>query len=163
MSRKKLALYARAVRKLAGQEYDLCFDITKFVDITLPKLDPGFSLQICDKSEMGECHGLTYPDRNEMKLREDVYLRALMGNGRDRLTISHELFHLLQHTKENISYARSGAKIPIYRSPEWQADAFGGELLVPRYLVKGMSLDDIVRKCMVSYSAARCQLNKMYP
>lgn len=57
---------------------------------------------------MGECHGITYPDRNEIQIRQDVYDRAIAGSGRDRLTLAHELGHLLFHEKQNISYARVG-------------------------------------------------------
>lgn len=138
------------------------FDIVKFLEIKLPKIDENFTFQVLPKEEMGECHGLTYPDRNEIQIREDVYERACNDNGRDRLTMAHELFHLLQHEKVNISFARvgKGRKLESFRDPEWQSDAFGGELLIPCRLVKGMSVEDVVFRCKVSESAARYQLSK---
>ena len=113
---------------------------------------------------LGECHGLTYPDRNEIHIREDVYGRALEGSGRDRLTMAHELFHLLQHEKRNISYARikSEYDIETFRDPEWQANAFGGELLASSYLIKGMSETEVQTRCGVSAAAAHCQLKALY-
>jgi len=139
------------------------FDIVFFFDIDLPKFDPEFSLVIDDKETLGECHGLTYPDRNEIHIREDVYERADNGSGRDRFTMAHELFHLLQHVKENISYARAaeGVDVPAYRSPEWQADAFGVELLASSYLIQNMNEQQVQEKCGVSASAARCQLRAL--
>ena len=75
--------------------------------------------------------------------------------------MAHELFHLLQHEKSNISYARTeNGNIPLYRDPEWQAEAFGGELLVPHHLIHGMEVEDIIKKCGVSSKAAKCQLEK---
>ena len=161
LSRKDIRDCARAVRILVGRENEPFFDMVHFLDIDLPKFDPEFSLVIDDKETLGECHGLTYPDRNEIHIREDVYERADNGSGRDRFTMAHELFHLLQHGKENISYARvtPGVEIETYRSPEWQSNAFGGELLMPAELIVGMSVEEIMEKCVVSKSAAEYQLS----
>lgn len=163
LSRMQIRKMAEAIRVIAHQENDLCFDIVKFLDVTLPKLDSKFNLIIEGKEVLGECHGLTYPDRNEIHIRDDVYERAYAGSGRDRLTMAHELFHLLQHVKENISYARvaDDVEIEVFRDPEWQATAFGGELLIPVHLIKNMSVDEIADRCKVSYNAAAFQVTKM--
>ena len=163
LSRLQIRDMAHFIRTIAHQEKQLYFDIVKFLDVILPKIDPDFNLIIEDKEVLGECHGLTYPDRNEIHIRSDVYEKALEGSGRDRLTMAHELFHLLQHTKENISYARTqdDIKIETFRDPEWQANAFGGELLIPAHLIKNMSVEEIVNECKVSLTAAKVQLSKM--
>ena len=126
------------------------------------KIDNTFCFTVRTREEMGECHGLTYPDRNEIQIREDVYNRACEESGRDRLTMAHELFHLLQHEKENVSFARIGKseKIALFRDPEWQSDAFGGELLIPHHLISGMCAEEIAEKCKVSLAAAKCQMKK---
>lgn len=163
LSRHQIRSTSIFVRKLDGTENELYFDIVRFIETKLPKLIPSFSLIIEEKSVLGECHGLTYPDRNEIHIREDVYERALEGSGRDRLTMAHELFHLLQHEKRNISYARMGSEevIESFRDPEWQADAFGGELLMPAHLIHNMMIEEIVDKCKVSNKAAKYQLSKV--
>lgn len=160
LSRKNIRDMAYFIRKIAGKENSLYFDIVYFLDVILPKTDPDFTLIVEEKSEMGECHGLTYPDKNEIHIRSDIYERACRGSGRDRFTMAHELFHLLQHEKENISYARmeNGARIQTFRDPEWQANAFGGELLVPWHLTQGMNADEISKKCGVSVAAANTQI-----
>ena len=162
LSRKDIRRMAYIIRKIAGSHETLFFDIVRFLEVTLPKIDESFSFVVLPKSVMGECHGLTYPDRNEIQIREDVYERACEGSGRDRMTMAHELFHLLQHEKENISFARvaDDGEIETFRDPEWQSDAFGGELLVPHHLVRGMTAEQIADKCKVSIKAARCQLKK---
>lgn len=160
LSRQNIRNMAYFIRKIAGKEDDLYFDIVYFLDVMLPQIDPGFTLIIEEPSELGECHGLTYPDRNEIHIRSDVYERACNGSGRDRLTLAHELFHLLQHEKENISFARlrKGVKLKMYMDPEWQATVFGGELLVPWHLTKGMTATEIAKQCGVSIAAANTQI-----
>lgn len=161
ISRKELRLMAKLIRKIEGTDDKLFFDIVHFLEVTLPQIDDTFIFRVLDRASMGECHGLTYPDRNEIQIREDVYLRASEGIGRDRLTMSHELLHLLRHEKKNVSFARVGeGNIVPYRDPEWQADAFGGELLVPYHLVGGLSAEEISKYCGVSLSAASYQLSK---
>ncbi len=159
ISRKDIRMMAKKIRIIEKSNGKYFFDIVHFLEVTLPKIDPSFTFLVKTIREMGECHGLTYPDRNEIQIREDVYERACEGSGRDRLTMAHELFHLLYHGKENISYARSGS-IETYRNPEWQADAFGGELLIPYDLVIGMNPHQVAIECQVSLAAAKCQLKK---
>ena len=161
LGRKDIRRMAKVIRRLEGCMDELYFDIVHFLEITLPKIDSNFTFSVKTMAEMGECHGLTYPDRSEIQIREDVYERADQGSGRDRLTMAHELFHLLQHEKANISFARTGnGEIPVYRDPEWQADAFGGELLVPHHLIGGMGAEEIAVCCGVSEKAANFQLRK---
>lgn len=162
LSRKKIYEMALMVRAIEGSVNDLYFDIVHFLESTLPKIYPEFSFVVKTKEELGECHGLTFPDQVEIQIREDVYENAVKGSGRDRMTMAHELFHLLQHDSKNISFARTENNfIEPYRNPEWQSDAFGGELLIPRHLIKGMTVDEIAEECVVSKAAARCQLKKM--
>ena len=162
LSRRTIRKMAYFIRRVAHQENDIFFDIVKFLEIILPKIDPGFTFIVEEPAILGECHGLTFPDRNEIHIRSDVYDRACNGNGRDRLTMAHELFHLLQHGRENISYARVENEFAIetFRDPEWQAMAFGGELLVPWHLTQGMDEREISEKCGVSLEAARMQIRK---
>lgn len=163
LSRRQIRELAKFIRKLDNSEKEIYFDIVGFLEKKLPKLLPDFSLVVESEEILGECHGLTYPDRNEIHIREDVYNRAADGSGRDRLTMAHELFHLLQHERQNISYARidSNGDIEAFRDPEWQANAFGGELLMPADLIRHMKAEEIVYKCRVSYKAACYQLGRV--
>lgn len=161
-SRNDIRNAAKVIRILDGSENDMYFNIVKFMEIKLPKIDSGFVFRVMPKSVMGECHGITFPDRNEIQIREDVYDRAVADSGRDRLTLAHELGHWFLHEKRNISYARmdEGAKIITYRDPEWQADAFGGEVLMLHNLIKGCSVFEVMDNCKVSEKAASYQLSK---
>ena len=46
---------------------------------------------------MGDKHGETFPDEHIIRIREDVYLGAVNGCGRDGMTIAHEVGHLFLH------------------------------------------------------------------
>ncbi|MCL2892501.1 ImmA/IrrE family metallo-endopeptidase [Brenneria tiliae] len=134
------------------------------IEFALPRLLPGFELQIGSVSEMGETHGLTYPQEHLLILREDIYEGALNGIGRDRMTAAHELGHLLMH--KNIAFARAapGVKIRPFESSEWQAKCFSGELLVPANharTLKQMTAEQIATECGVSLIAAEYQLAKI--
>ena len=112
---------------------------------------------------MGNKHGETYPSKNLIRIREDVYLNAINGSGRDRLTIAHEIGHLLLHDDDNIALCRlePNEKLKAYEDPEWQANAFGGELLAPSYLIKGLTNAKVQEKCGVSEDAANVQLRTL--
>lgn len=162
LSRRDIRQFAYSIRssmQLADEPY---FPIVQFLEFVLPKIYPGFSYEIASKEEMGNLHGLTRPKENLILIREDVYEGACMGNGRDRFTLAHELAHFLIHTPDNVSFARSsGEKIPAYRDPEWQANTFAAELLIPAHLMRDRSIEQIASECGVSISAARVQKNKM--
>jgi len=158
-SRRQIREVAELIRRVQFAENELYFPILDFVEKTLPQIVPSFSFRVGTLEQMGECQGLTIPEKNEIWIRQDVYLKAGEGGGRERLTIAHELYHYLEHSKEPVAFARtSGEDIPAYRDPEWQADAFGGELLIPHHLIKGMSAEEVSVRCGVSYKAAQYQL-----
>lgn len=162
LSRKVIRKTAELIRQIDGSENDMFFDIVRFLEIKLPSIDPNFNFCVLPQNEMGECHGVTYPDRDEIQIRQDVYDRAIAGSGRDRLTLAHELGHLLFHEKQNISYARidDDTKIVAFRDPEWQADAFGGEVLMLKDVIEGHNVEEVMKLCKVSEKAAMCQLSK---
>ena len=47
-----------------------------------------------------------------------------------------------------------------YEDPEWQANCFAGELLVPKRLVKNLSVEEIVEQCKVTQAMASIQLGQ---
>ncbi|UOK65377.1 ImmA/IrrE family metallo-endopeptidase [Paenibacillus sp. OVF10] len=155
----------RQITTMIREEFNLTtekyFPIVEFLELAMPRLDEKFVLLPVSKSEMGSKHGLAFPDNKLIKIREDVYDGAIDGKGRDRFTLAHELGHYLLHQKEHVSFARTmGAeeKLPAFRNPEWQANAFAGELLAPPHIIKDMSVFEIVRYCGISSQAAKIQL-----
>ena len=163
ISRDDIRRFVRSIKKLVGLEDELYFPILSFVENILPILVPDFQFEVVPESEMGNKHGETYPSKNLIRIREDIYLRAAAGEGRDRLTVAHEVGHLFLHEDDAIALCRlePGEKLKPYEDPEWQADAFGGELLASSYLIVGMSQSEVERKCGVLSAAARVQLNSI--
>lgn len=163
ISRNDIRRFIRILKKEVGLENELYFPILPFVENILPILIPDFQFEVVPISEMGNKHGETYPSKNLIRIREDVYLRAASGEGRDRLTIAHEVGHLFMHEDDCIALCRlaPSEKLKPYEDPEWQADAFGGELLASSYLIKGMSIYAVSEKCGVSLSAAQVQLRSL--
>ena len=103
---------------------------------------------------------MTYPDKNRIILREDVYNRAQGGHGFERLTATHELAHLLIHKNLNIQLARTTESLRAFEDSEWQANCFAGEMLIShQFINQCRSEDDIMKMFGVSRSAARTQLN----
>lgn len=163
ISRNDIRHIVREIRRGIQLEYTLYFPIVRFLENILPLLIPDFQLEIVPRNEMGNKHGETYPSKNLIRIREDVYLNAINGSGRDRLTIAHEIGHLLLHDDDNIALCRlePNEKLKAYEDPEWQANAFGGELLAPSYLIKGLTNAKVQEKCGVSEDAANVQLRTL--
>lgn len=160
ISRKNIQDFIRYLKKIVHLENEMYFPVVQFLENILPILIPEFQLEIVPKREMGNKHGETYPSRNQIRIREDVYLGAVAGCGRDRLTIAHEIGHLFLHEDDSIALCKlaPNEKLRPYEDPEWQANAFGGELLASTYLIKGMTAADVSEQCGVSMDAARVQL-----
>lgn len=163
VSRERIRQYVRALKRKVGLENELFFPILPFVENCLPLLIPDFQFEVVPINEMGGKHGETYPSTNIIRIREDVYLRAADGEGRDRFTIAHEVGHLFMHEDNAIALCRlaPNQRLKPFEDPEWQADAFGGELLASSYLIKGMSEREVQEKCGVSSSAAYVQLSAL--
>lgn len=152
VSRKDIRNFVKRLREMVGLEDELYFPIVPFLESVLPFLVPDFQLEIVPIEDMGgNMHGETFPGENRNCIREDVYCRAVAGEGRDRLTIAHEIGHLLLHAKKSIALCclAPDEKLKAYEDPEWQANAFGGELLASSYLIRGMSPWEVSEKCGV--------------
>lgn len=134
------------------------FPILQVVEVVFPRIAgmEDLVLTIGDMAEMGDDHGLTFTDRKEIRLREDVYEGVHRNRGRDRFTLAHELGHLMLHS--NQAYQRNmrlAQDIPPYRSAEWQANTFAGSLLMPYEYLKGKpDVFDITEDCGVTFEAA---------
>ena len=161
-SREKIREEASDIRKLMfalTRDASPKFDILKFLDIALPQIMPSFVLEVRTIGEMQSNHGLTFPDTGIMNIREDVFLGAHGGNARDRMTLAHELGHLILH--KNIALPKRyspPSSTPRYRDSEWQADCFGAELLVDHSQINiCRSASDVMKVFGVSMAAAQYQ------
>ena len=132
----------------------LNFPIVEFIEHVLPQIDESFKYEYCQKNELpANVYAYYSPIDNLMKIREDVYIGASNGNSRDRFTLAHEVGHYFLHN-EVILTRKSESEIPPYENPEWQANVFAGELLIPSQEIIGMEISEIMCNCNVSRQEA---------
>lgn len=130
-------------------------DIVKVAENVLPLALKKYEFQILEDSEMKGAHGLTFPDQGIVQIAESVYVGACKGQGRDRMTIAHELGHLMLHTNIPMARPAPGVALRAFENSEWQANAFGGELLCPHgEVLLCSSASELVTKFGVSFDAA---------
>ncbi|MBB6285304.1 ImmA/IrrE family metallo-endopeptidase [Geobacillus subterraneus] len=158
-SRINIRELTNTIRKLLGLYEERYFPIIEFLEFGLGYIFPDFSYEIVSPLDMKSDYGVTYPQTNKIKLREDVYENAIAGSPRDRFTVAHEIGHLIMHRPGSIALARSqnAEIIPTYKDPEWQANTFAAELLAPPHLIVGLSIKEIAISCGVSLEVARIQ------
>jgi hypothetical protein len=131
-SRKELRAQAISLRSQLRIR-EPWFPIVELLDVYLGQYFPHFVFDVVEKDELGPQHGVTTPDEFKIEVREDVYLGALAGHGRDRFTLAHELGHLLNHRGVTLSRTRFDRRKPHppFEDSEWQANTFASELLIP--------------------------------
>ena len=159
-SRKQIREIAKELREILGVLPRTEIPIVKIIEFFASGLESeDFTLEICDKQEMKEVYALTMPREKVLKIREDTYMEACSGNPRHLLTICHELGHVILHRTNTVVLARN-ERIKKYEDPEWQANTFAAELMVPADEVKGMTVEEIMYIYNCSYTVASIQLQQ---
>jgi hypothetical protein len=122
VQRSKLRAIAKVVRELSGHKDELYFPIIQFMEHKMPLLFAGFHHEIMPKSYFPpDIHGETEIKEQVIRIREDIYHRAIRGMGRDRMTVAHEVGHYILLVAQGLKLYRSftGSKIEAFRDPEW--------------------------------------------
>ena len=119
----------------------------------------GFKYEIVEDEELPNEYAETDIINNVIRIRSSVYERAYNGNPRDRFTIAHELGHFFLHSV-SYSLARTIEEIKIYENPEWQANVFAGEFLVPTSHINNLTVIEVAKIYNVSKAVARIQLKE---
>lgn len=135
--------------------------ILERLEIIVPKYD----YEIVEDSFFSKnIHGDTDIIKRCIRIKESVYNGAFKGNGRDRMTIAHEIAHFVMLCHYGFKLQRSFGeyKRPAYRSPEWQAKCFAGEFMIDNRLMANDSPQKIASACGVSMEAALYQYNKIH-
>lgn len=140
------------------------FPIVDVLDV-FSEIFKDFSYEIVEDCEMPYgVHADTDIKTGHIRIKESIYNRACEGEGRDRMTIAHEIGHYLTICVCGYKLQRNynpDKEIPAYNNPEWQAKCFAGELMIPAHLVRKMNAVEICMKCGVSLDAANVQWNHL--
>ena len=161
LNRAKIREAAKAIRKIFCVENIIYLPVIQILEQAMPLLFTDFSYDIVTKSEFPDNrHAETDIVNHVIKIREDIYNGAVNGNGRDRMTIMHEISHYILLVVCGVKLARNfdGKKVAAYQNPEWQAKALAGEIMCPHEIIKSFSVDEIAKKCGVSKDAAQYNL-----
>jgi Zn-dependent peptidase ImmA (M78 family) len=158
LRRTQLRALALEMRTLVGLEQEIRFPIMNFLELIMPSLFPLLYVEIVSETYFPpQKHAETDVVNHVIRIREDIYLGAVSGNGRDRMTVAHEVAHYILLVVCGIKFARSFSAGPVitYQDPEWQAKALAGELLCPYHLIRKMNPAQIASACGVSMGAAK--------
>ena len=158
LSRKKIQESANRLRNVFDISLEEAFPVVEFLEIVIPEL--GYTIEICELSELKDEYALTRPKEKVLKIREDVYVNATKNSPRDLFTIAHEIGHVFFHDATSIALARGDCKIQKFEDPEWQANTFAAELLVPSNALKGKTVEEVVEIYKCSRQVAEIQLAK---
>lgn len=162
MSTSDIIRTVESIRESIWLSEKLYFPVMKFVEIIIPiAFDPTFLVRVVESHKMPDKYAYYDPQKNQMVVRADVYDKACADDGRHRFTIAHEIGHYFLH-RDGVKLARvnDGYILQAYRNPEWQANIFGSELLMPNKLIRGLSVEEIQCECGTSYQAAQIAYNK---
>lgn len=164
LSKKLIRERAYNLRMVLGLSQQLYLPIDRILEVLSCPFgdeDPLLNLEILPDYEMCPEYAAAYsPHKNLLQIRESVYIGGCEGNARDRFTMAHELGHYCLHRSQDYQLARSNAYVPSYRDPEWQANTFASELLMPNHLIQGMQVEDVMRMCGTSRQAAEIALKR---
>ncbi|MHC8516704.1 ImmA/IrrE family metallo-endopeptidase [Sporosarcina sp. ITBMC105] len=162
-SRKKIREATNTIREMFDLKDELYFPVVKFLEWGMPEFDKKINFEILPFNKLPNRYAVTFPKKNLIYIREDVYDAAAEGIGRDRFTIAHEIGHYVMHRPGNIELARSENvdSIPAYKDPEWQVNVFAAELLAPPSIISGLTVAEIAECCGVSHTVGRIQTGKL--
>ncbi len=162
LSRMDIRRMTTEIRRSFDLQNQLYFPVLHALEI-FPIIDETFFYEVVEDDQLPhDTHAEYSVENNCIRIKNSVYIGAYNGFGRDRMTVAHEIGHYILIRQHGIKLSRSfGNTIETCRDPEWQAKCFGGELLIPACLVKGMAPYQVAVKCGVSLDAAAYQLTKI--
>ncbi|MBQ6907176.1 MAG: hypothetical protein IJQ28_02250 [Clostridia bacterium] len=161
IQRAELRALAKKIRKLWQVEDRLYIPVITILEKVMPLLFPPFSYEYVPIEDFSDKkHGETDIVNHIVRIREDVYYGAIEGNGRDRMTVMHEIVHYILLVICGVKFERNfdNKDVITYRDPEWQAKALAGEIMCPHDKIKDLSFLDVMIKCGVSEDAAKFNL-----
>ena len=171
MSRNEIRQYTNKIRGLIGLKSDEFVNAPKLYD-TLSVLFSNHGLDfdytvLPDNDEIfiDKEEAFTNVVTGKIYIKESVMNRAC-NNSYDRgaFTLIHELGHFFLHYIQldaKLCRVEDEIDVPAYRDPEWQANAFASEFLMPFVACIDMTPDEIRNTFHVSKKAATIRASEI--
>ena len=140
-SAKNIELLTLAWRDRLGVPNVWAPDMLRLLEIELPKIPKlgQFALITRSDLEMGDAEAYTEFNPPHIVVRNSVYQSARKADGRSRMTLAHELGHLVMHpgaAKLRSEWAPTNTRLKPFESAEWQANKFASLFLMPLHVIK---------------------------
>jgi hypothetical protein len=169
-SAKEIEALTLAWRDRLGVPNDWAPSMLRLLEIELPKLPKlgQFALVTRADAEMGDAEAYTEFNPPHIVVRNSVYKLARKGDGRSRMTLAHELGHLVMHpgaAKLRSDFGQTATvKLRAFESAEWQANKFASLFLMPLHIIRDFtSASQLAENCQVSLRAAEIRFSEMAP
>jgi Zn-dependent peptidase ImmA (M78 family) len=140
-------------------------DMVRLIESDLPNVLPTpFALVVRDDADMADAEAYTEFNPAHIAIRKSTYYLARKFDGRSRMTLAHELGHLVMHVSDGPRPRAVEAKrseIPHFESAEWQASKFASLFLMPTHIVRQVeSVESLIAYCRVSRQAAEIRFKE---
>ena len=122
---------AATVRRHLGVRPDVRISMQPILEHALDLLFEDGHFEIEDDHKMGGAEARTSYYEPLITVASRTYRNLERGDPRARMTVAHEIGHLMMHCLRPVVMNRSN----VYDrrcDPEWQADMFGAALLMPK-------------------------------
>ena len=107
------------------------------LEFALDEMVDGAYFEVVADKELDGAEGRTDWAQPRICLSAGTYSRLGQSDPRARMTVAHELGHLLMHTRQPVFHYKTRTKDRTL-DPEWQADYFAAALLMPRNAFRKM-------------------------
>jgi Zn-dependent peptidase ImmA (M78 family) len=165
-SAKNIELLTLAWRDRLGVPNIWAPDMLRLLEIELPKIPKlgQFALITRSELEMGDAEAYTEFNPPHIVVRNSVYQSARKADGRSRMTLAHELGHLVMHpgaAKLRSEWAPTNTRLKPFESAEWQANKFASLFLMPLHVIREFtSPSQLAESCQVSQQAAQIRFGE---
>lgn len=140
LSVREIEIYANKIRREFNVDVNSYFPIYEILEklhndgsLTIQIMDDNDSIFV-DVNELAKYS----PVDNFIYVKEKIIIAYEEKDYRSNFTLAHEFFHYIQHQILEFEFYNV-EKCKSYEDPEWQANEFAGQLLIPTAFLE---LDD---------------------
>ena len=154
LSVAKIREIAEGIRKEFNVSNDTFFPIKEYIDKLVEDEKVIYQIEEDSFFEDEKMFALYDGNDNTIHVKESVEEDLEEGRYRSNFTLAHELFHYLQVKVLKFNFEMVDEDIEAFRDPEWQANEFAGQLLIPEEYVN-LSYLDLIGKFHVSFDCIK--------